>query len=348
MVSVMFLVVDIMSLEIAVSELININYNLKVEKVTKVKNVYQVSTKSGRYCLKVIPYDYGHFLFIIAAMEHLMNNGFKNIPEIIPTLSQKKYVKLGESYAYLTKWVDSRLCNYSNPIDIIAAVAVLADLHLKSRGFSLTEEMNPRIGWFKWIQNFETRRDEILKFRNIILNKDKNTDFDSIYLDIMQAELPIAQKAINDLGDSEYIIKMQEESAYRGFCHHDYAHHNVLINEKREVNIIDFDYCILDTHLHDLSSVLIRKMKNGKWEIRTSIFIMDVYDSIYKINNTDIPIMAAFMEFPQDYWQIGLQYYVEKQPWEEEEFISRLKRIREDIDEKQEFIDEFMNLKYKK
>lgn len=121
----------------------------------------------------------------------------------------------------------------------------------------------------------------------------------------------------------------------------------MLIGENNEVGIIDFDYCILDTHLHDLASLLIRKMKNGKWDVNNALFILDVYNSVYSIQIQDIPIMAAFMEFPQDFWQVGIQYYWEQQPWEEQFFINKLSKIALDGEEKQEFINEFRTLKYR-
>ena len=52
--------------------------------------------------------------------------------------------------------------------------------------------------------------------------------------------------------------------------------------------------------------------------------------------------MASFMEFPQDYWQLGIQYYWEQQSYGEDFFISRLRKVKEDIEDKQEFIEAFM------
>jgi CotS family spore coat protein len=140
---------------------------------------------------------------------------------------------------------------------------------------------------------------------------------------------------------------MKLEVENRGVCHHDFAHHNVLIEKDGSVNLIDFDYTILDTHLHDLSSLLIRRMKNGKWDVENALFILNSYNSIYKVENDDIEIMCAFMEFPQDFWQVGIQYYWEVQPWGEEFFLKKLERILEDNIEKQDFIEEFRGLKYK-
>jgi hypothetical protein len=47
------------------------------------------------------------------------------------------------------------------------------------------------------------------------------------------------------------------------------------------------------------------------------------------------------MEFPQDFWQVGFQYYVEKQPWSEEFFVKKLRRITEDSKDRMDYIEEF-------
>jgi CotS family spore coat protein len=320
-------------------------YGLKVNFIEKIKNVYKIYTGDNQFCLKIIRYDFGHFLFIISAIKHLQDNGFKNIPKIIKTKKGMEYIDIQGNYAYLTNWVTSRQCNYDNPVDILIASSKLAELHKKSRGFELTELMNPRVGWLKWIETFKTRKNEILDFKKRIYIKQKRTEFDNVYLSMMKEELARAEMAIENLAKSSYLDVMNKEIINKGFCHHDYANHNVLIDSEGEINIIDFDYCILDTHLHDLASLLIRRMKNKNWNTGNALFIIEAYSVINEVRKEDIPIMAAFMEFPQDYWQVGIQYYWENQPWDKEFFIKKLKKIDKDKDEKQEFIDEFRVLK---
>lgn len=321
-------------------------YGLQIQYIEKIKNVYKISSGNKEYCLKVIRYDLGHFLFILSAIKHLQNNKFKHIPRMIKTKDGMDYMNIQGCYAYLTNWITSRQCNYDNPVDVLIAASKLAELHKKSHGFDVTENMNPRIGWFKWPEIFNTRKSEILDFKKRIDKKDKKTEFDKIYLNAMEEELNRAERSIENLMRSNYLEIMNKEIAKKGFCHHDYANHNVLIGTSGEVNIIDFDYCMLDTHLHDLSSLLLRRMKNGKWSINNCVFIIDAYNSVNNVKREDIPVMAAFMEFPQDYWQIGIQYYWEKQPWEEEFFLKKLKKTLEDRGEKQDFIDEFRFVKY--
>jgi CotS family spore coat protein len=330
-----------------IREIVENNYNIHIVDIEKVKNVYKIGSGEEQYCLKVIKYELPHFLFILGAIKHLQDNGFEKIPPIIKTKKDESFVKLGDFHGYLTPWLEARKCNYDNPLDIATAATKLAQLHLRSRGFEVAPYMKPRVGWFKWIETFKTRRREILDFRRIICAKEKHTDFDVMYIDSMKEELERCDRAIDNLINSEYLSKMNSEIQYKGFCHHDFAHHNVLIEKDGSVNLIDFDYTILDTHLHDLSSFLIRSMKYGKWSLENARHLLDAYNSVYEVEDTDIPVMAAFMEFPQDYWQRGIQYYWEKQAWGEEFFLKKLSYLLEDRDEKQEFIDEFRTTKYR-
>lgn len=320
-------------------------YGLKVNFIEKIKNVYKIYTLDNQFCLKTIRYNIKQFLFIISAIKHLQNNGFKNIPEMIKTQEGMEYINIGGTYAYLTKWLTCRECSYDNPVDILIASSKLAELHKKSRGFKVNETMQPRVGWLKWIETFNTRKDEILDFKKRIYIKKNRTEFDNTYLSMMKQELARAETSIQNLIKSPYLDVMNKEIINRGFCHHDYANHNVLIDSDGEVNIIDFDYCMLDTHLHDLASLLIRRMKNGKWSISNALFIIQAYSVINELKKEEIPIMAAFMEFPQDYWQVGIQYYWEEQPWGEEFFIKKLKKIGKDRKEKQDFVYEFRSIK---
>jgi len=321
-------------------------YGINIFFVEKNKNVYKLQSKDKTYCLKVINYNLGHFLFILGAIRHLQNNGFDKIPDIIKTKSGSNYICISGKYAYLTDWLNCRQSNYDNPVDLSIAASKLAELHVKSEGFRINKNMDPRIGWLKWMETFTTRISEIIDFKERILKKGVKTEFDLLYIKDMSEELDIADSSIINLYNSDYIYNMKKEIARRGFCHHDYAHHNILIDKSGNANVIDFDYCILDSHLHDLSSLMLRRLKNSKWDLGNAYFIMESYSSIKEVKNSDIPIMAAFMEFPQDYWQLGIQYYWENKDWDEEVFISKLNKIYEDREEKHEFLHDLRRLKF--
>ena len=297
-----------------IKDKILLNYGIEVKEVIKVKNTYKIITSDEEYCLKVIKYQYPHFYFIVSAQKHLMKNDFKSIPKILDTVYGKDYIKLDDKLAYLTPWVKCRECDYKNKLDLSLAAKKLSELHNSSEGFVINRDLKPRIAWGKWYKIFETRGEEILDFKKRIYQKAYMSDFDKLYLSIMDEEL-----------------KRVERTLF------------VLLLENNEINIIDFDYCILDSHLHDLSSICIRTMKEGRWDLNLFKYIIESYSKNKEVRNEDFPIMASFIEFPQAYWQLGLQYYWEQQPWEEEHFLKKLGKYEKDREFRQNFVDELSN-----
>lgn len=319
------------------------NYSLIADNIEKVKNSYKITTKDERLCLKAVNYKFSHFYFIYSAMKHLQNKGFYDIPEFIKNKDGVEYGSIDEKYVYLTKWIPSRVSNFDNPLELIMVAEELSKLHQYSRGFTLKNSMKPRIGWFSWPYVFETRKNEILDFKNRINQKAYKSNFDLLYLDNVNKEVVRAEKSIIGLQKNNYVNIMEKEVFSCGFCHHDYAHHNILINNDKNINIIDFDYCILDSHLHDLCSLLIRAMKDGKWDEEKADLILNAYKANMEVCRDEIPIMREFIRFPQAFWQIGLQVYWEQQPWGEEFFLNKLEKYIDDCENREKFINSYFS-----
>lgn len=328
---------DILKIKSYVEE----NYGLNIEDIEKVKNSYKIISKDNKYCLKMIKYEFAHFYFILSVIKHLQKNGFTNIPRLIENKDKLEFGNINGKHVYLTKWIPSRVSNYDNPIELAMVSSNLSKLHQCSKGFNLRKGMKPRIGWFSWQEVFETRKNEILDFKNRINQKAYKSYFDLLYLNNIEAEVKRAEKSILGLQKNNYVKVMEKEVFKRGFCHHDYAHHNILVDYNKEINVIDFDYCILDSHIHDLSSLLIRCMKDGKWDGKKADLIFNAYKENMDINKEEIPIIREFMRFPQAFWQIGLQVYWEQQPWGEEFFVNKLEKYLEDCELREKFIDSY-------
>lgn len=325
--------------------LLKAEYNIDVKGLEKIKGAYRVECEDKVYCFKIVRYELSHFLFILSAINHLNNKGFQYAPQIMRTVDGKEYVAIDGYFAYITDWLKGREVSYDNPIELSLAARKLGELHKASEGFHVEENMNPRVGWFKWIEVYRTRRGEILDFRDRIYSKKHKTMFDFYYLQLMEDALDRCDKAIENLCQSKYENRMLEEITHGGFCHHDYAHHNILIGDNNELNIIDFDYCILDTHLHDLASLLVRTMKYDKWSEERMLIILKSYNNVYSLKQDELEIMAGFIEFPQDYWQRGIQYYWESKPWDEAFFIKKIQGYSEDRDNRQQLIDRLRQFK---
>lgn len=324
-----------------IRNIVESNYEIKVLEVEKVKNTFKITSDNNDYCIKIINYEFKHFYFILSAIKHLQNKGFKTIPDILKTSENLDFINIENKYAYLTKWVPSRVSNYDNPIELTKVSEKLGELHKYSKGFKLNKHMKARIGWGNWIKVFNTRCDEILDFKKRISQKAYKSEFDYIYLKAIEEQLDIGYKAIENIKEADYYDLMFKEIFSGGFCHHDYAHHNVLIDKDGEINLIDFDYCILDTHIHDLASLIIRTMKNNKWDIKKADLIIDSYNKAFEVKEEELKLMKGFIRYPQGFWQIGLQYYWEQQPWGEEFFVNKITKYLDDVEEREDFIESY-------
>lgn len=317
-------------------------YNIIFIDIKKIKGTYKLLDKDrNKYALKVVKYDFRHFYFILNAILHLQKNNYHYVPNIIKTKNGELYIKFNKYYAFLGEWVEGHICNYDNKDELQKAVLNLANMHVKSKNFILSKEMKPRIYWFSWINIFLARKNEILDFENRIKQKANKSKFDLFYMDNIKKQLEIASRSIDGLMNSNYIDVMERHVKKLEFCHHDYANHNLIMGRNNNVFLIDFDYCILDSHLHDISSLIIRTMKNGKWNKEKFNNIIHEYSSVYPILDEELEVMKYFIMFPQDFWQIGLQKYWEQQPYEEEKYKDKITKYINDCDDKYKFLHDF-------
>ncbi len=317
------------------------NYDIKIIELEKVKNTYKVKCSDKEYCIKIVKYEFAHFNFILSAIKHLQNRGFETIPTILKTRNDNDYISLDNNFAYLTEWIPARTSNYNDLEELALVSRKLGELHKCSKGFIIKPNMKPRIGWYSWIEVFNTRCNEILDFNNRISQKAHKSEFDKIYSKNTANEIIRGKESIAGIKNANYYKLMDKEIMSCGFCHHDYAHHNILVDNKGKINIIDFDYCILDSHIHDLASLLIRTMKDDNWSKKKADIIINNYLKSNNITNEELRLMKSFIKFPQSFWQIGLQYYWEQQLWSQSIFIKKISRYLEDVEAREKFLNEY-------
>ncbi|MGL5414183.1 MAG: CotS family spore coat protein [Clostridium sp.] len=319
--------------------LIEEEYEIKVRKLEKVKNTYKVYGEEGEFCLKVVKYDVPHFKFILQGIKHLEGRGFEGVLNIIETKNKKRFISFDNRNGFLTKWIEASESNFDD-IEMVEKISSkISEMHLKSRGFILSKDVRPRIYFGSWIKIFETRRDELFDFKIRIERKAYKNDFDKLFLEHFDKEINRANKSIENLKESDYKKIMRSEARKLGFCHHDLASHNILIDKENKINFIDFDYCILDSGLHDLASFIWRVNKFNDNHLKEKVEkIIKGYEKNIEIIDNEKRIMRDFLSFPQEFWQIGLQVYWEMQPWGEEFMIRKLERYFKSLENKEEVI----------
>lgn len=283
-----------------------------------------------------------YFLFIYSVVNYLLEKGYNQVLPYNVAQDGGICIQEDQYIYYVVDWIESTECRFKNTDDLKQAIKTAAELHQASIGYKPPINAKPRRYYSLWVNKFKKKCIDLLTFRQLLENKLYKSEFDEQFEKDLLFYWEQGNKSIDALNNSDYDVISKQSEANAEFCHHDMANHNFIITPDKSMYLIDFDYCIMDTRLHDVCSLIIRNMRYGVWDIEKAYFILNEYSRWFPISNSELKVMKAFMLFPQDYWQVGLQYYIEKQPWTPDYFLTRLNRIIDDKEKRQIFLDAFL------
>ncbi len=148
-------------------------------------------------------------------------------------------------------------------------------------------------------------------------------------------------KIILCLNQSNYynICRISEEE--KSFCHHDFTYHNIIVDEKNEVSIIDFDYCKREVRAFDLSNFMIKVLKRREWDFELAKLIIDNYIEISPIEDDEYMVLYAFLMFPQRYWRICNRYYYNEVNWVQNTFNKKMEELIQEREKFESFMRQF-------
>lgn len=320
------------------------NYDLQHATVTMVKfkdtdkqrAVYRVDFNNKSYCLKKVYYDESNLLYVYSAMEWLYRN-YLNVPKLLPTKSNHRYIKYMGMLFILTPWVNGVKCDFDNKLHMQLSSKALSKLHKVSKNFTPIKGSSNRFACDDYHASVNKHLEQILF--NAKQAKRHNDRFSKIFLKNLSTNLKLAKL-------SSYIsstINYNELS--KSLCHGDYVNKNILIDDSK-VWIIDFDKCKMDYSAHDISYFLRRLLKreSTNWDIDLTLNIIDNYMEINPLNESDLKYILAYIAFPQKYWKISRDYYKNIKRCNKTAFISLLEKGSDRIDYQLKFVNEMMDI----
>lgn len=323
-------------------------FDLVVNDVIPVRKVFILNSDKGDKVLKKVSYGAEQLEFINYGMEYIKKNNFDRVIQFEKT--RKKLICLpwkGDIYCIMNL-VEGRECEYSNPVDVMLASRALAELHRASEGiiyeegFSQLLARNPkRYLCGKVLENFNKRLKELTIFKEIAALYENKSEFDCIFLEHEKYYEESIVQSIKELEESEY-YSLCEEKKKVVFCHHDLAHHNILIN-KEEVHFLDFDYAVIDLRIHDICNFINKAIKDFTYDIEKCHSILREYSKVTLLDHREIKVLYGMLSFPEDFYSIVRDYYTRKKQWSDEVFLSKLKKKVEYGKYREDFLKSFKN-----
>ncbi len=317
-------------------------FNLKVTDVVPLRNVYLLITDKGKKILKKVEYSKESLEFIYDAVEYI-RTGFNRIISFNRTETGELYtIWNGELYCILDV-VEGRECEFSNPLDVSIAARGIAELHKASEGYKCKFQERYLVG--RTVENFKRRCIELKFFKNLASLHEYKNDFDKVFLDNVDYHIAESEKSINLLSTSPY-FKISGEEDKIAICHHDLAHHNILVNEDKAY-FVDFDYAVVDLKVHDICNFINKAVKNFAFDLDRAKDIIGTYCTANTLDKREMEVLEALMIFPEDFYSISKDYYGRRKEWDEETFLDRLIRKVEYKEDREEFIEGFHSIIYK-
>lgn len=312
--------------------------NIKFKKTEKNRAVYKISNEKNIFCLKKVYYDEGTLLFIYSVMEWFARNEIK-LPKMLPSKNNGRFTKADGMLFMLCPWVKGKKCDFDNLEHILLSIENLAKMHTCSRNFKAIEGSLIKIGFDSLYISTLKHFNKILDSFNIATKIHHKDKFSSIFLDIFDANLHLAEESLFISG------LINHGNLSKSLCHGDYVNKNILIDNKN-VWVIDFDKASLNYSMYDLCYFMRRLLKrsNTNWDIDLTRKILKTYNSIAPLTEDDFKYVFSYLAFPQKYWRLSKDYYNNIKKCNKSMFIESLKEVALDTYAQVKFVEELRAL----
>lgn len=320
------------------SELFDL-YDVTVEDLSPLRNVYLLNTTTGNKILKRIESSKEELEYINSLLCYISSK-FNRVIKFMKTKDGEIYANYNGEIYCIMELLEGRECDYNNPVDIAIASKGLAELHTASEGFKTS--FSSKVNNGKSISTFIKRAEEMILYKKIAELHEIKTDFDSIFLLYVDSYIAEIRKSIEHLEESGYykLASLEEKIV---ICHHDLAYHNIIIKDGNAY-FVDFDYAVVDLRVHDLCNFINKVLKYSCYDIDKCRLILKEYFKVSSLSKAELSVLYGMLCFPDDFYNISRDYYTRRKDWSEEAFLSKLKKKVSMKEDRIEFLDTFKKL----
>lgn len=313
------------------------SFDFLVEDAAPIRSVYVLNTDKGMKILKKVDYGLEELNFLYEALNTIR----KKYPYVInfrESTDGRPYVKYEDGIYVVLDIIEGRDCIYENPLDLKKASTALAKLHRAGEAVEAQHTIRNNLG--KLLVKYQEKHSALIKYKEIATMHVNKSDFDRLYLKYVDYYTDCIKRAYSHIESSRYKELCSEKHT---LCHHDLAHHNILMGKDDNVYFIDFDYSVIDLPYHDLSNIITKAIKHNGWEIDFADIVLEGYMENRKLTMEEIEVLYGYLLFPQDFFDISANYYMRNRGWDEEDFRDKLKRKAEYREDREKFLKEFEN-----
>jgi len=307
-------------------------YEIEVKGTRKGRGAILCDTDRGTLIFK----EYGghpeHLKIQDRFLKTIAAKGLVEAEELIPAKEGELFVKDGDGTSYVLKtYREGRECNVRETEECLAAVRLLAKLHLSTQD-GLTPDAFPEEGK---VREYEKRNRELRRIRKFLVGRSQKTWFEISLLGCFDFFYDQAREAQESWEAYGAAAERNQEICY---CHGDYQYHNVLLDQKTWF-LINFERCAADDPVRDLHLLLRKLLEKSNWSIPLGEKLLREYERIRPLSAMSFIDLRHRLQYPEKFWKIANFYYNSGKAWIPGRNMEKLEKLMSQEKQKQEFLE---------
>jgi CotS family spore coat protein len=271
--------------------------------VTRCRSVLVVRTRNGSFIVK--PLQVGSGKAALSAKLLKDNRDCPVLPSLVPSGDTGAYWRQWGNRYLITREIPGREADYWQNSDLGAAMRAMAQFHRYTAPIVAAQRPEWSLLHFQPEQAWRRAFAEMKTCRRVALRRD-----DSWSRQYLKLWYYFSNQAVHAIREIATAVKPD----FQVICYHDWAHHNVLVAHG-QVYLIDFDALVQDWPTHDRANLSGRYLRLHGFTDRALLQLLGNFDQFYPWRRGELALLRIYLTFPYDYWMIGRQYYLERQPW---------------------------------
>ena len=319
-------------------------YDLEVNRTFKGRGVYFIDTSKGLHVLKEHRGSEEKMEKLWQLLTGLETVQFFKTDLPVRSKDGKFLVKDCEENSYLLKrWRDGRECDPRSELDVCRGMEGLGIFHNQAKnlwsfespaqrekyeGGNLAEEMDKRTKKLKKVQSF-------------IRKKQRKSDFESAYLEVIPKFLEQAKEITAKMKDTGYEDLRAQAFADGWICHGEYMQHNVLFDRSKLI-ITNFERAHLDLPCVDVALFLRKIMEKQGWRISQGEKFLHAYELICPLTEKERMVLALRLSYPEKLWKLANHYYHTNKVWIPAKNLEKLRTFVNQQKERERFVEKVL------
>lgn len=310
-------------------------YDIEVLRSWKGRGAILCETKTGITILKEYKGSGTRLLLQQKLLQEIKENGYPWVEEILPAKDGELLVKDEDMVSYYLKsYSQGKECNSKDIGDCEEALRQLAIYHQSACLPKLEEGC--KVSRFPLEEEMEKHTREMKKVRKFLKEKGQKTDFELLLFHHYDF---FFEKAGEVLEESRKLKSGRETKEARLFCHGDFQHHNILMNESG-VFLINFEKFALDSPTRDLSLFFRKIMEKNNWSGVWGQKMLRAYEKQRPLSAEERLDLYYRLSYPEKFWKIINFYYNSSKVWIPAKNLEKLEKLLKQEEEKNRYLEQ--------